>query len=76
MDISEKNMVVAEGRWVSDNLEQTIHCVPLGENVVKVWVDIVNVNSAAFWKSSSEIECLGDAFKSLVAWPKDKVIMC
>lgn len=76
MDISGNNKVVAERRWASDNPKHTVHCFPLGDNAVKVWVDIVNVNTAAVWKPSSEIECLGDAFGSVVAWPKDKVILC
>lgn len=68
--------MVAEGRWASDNPEQTVHFVPLGPNAVKVWIDVVKVTFAEVWRQSSEIECLGDAIGSCIAWPKEKVILC
>ena len=68
--------MVAEGRWASDNPEQTVHFVPLGPNAVKVWIDVVKVTFAEVWGPSSEIECLGDAIGSCIAWPKEKVILC
>ena len=68
--------MVAEGRWASDNPEQTVHFVPLGPNAVKVWIDVVKVTFAEVWRLFSEIECLGDAIGSCIAWPKEKVILC
>lgn len=76
MDINGKKKVVAEGRWASNNPEDTIHFVPLGPNAVKVRVDIVKVDNAENWRPSSEIECMGDAIGTCIAWPEDKIIMC
>ena len=76
MSIGGNRQVVAEGRWASDNPEQTVHFVPLGPNAVKVWIDVVKVTFAEVWRPSSEIECLGDAIGSCIAWPKEKVILC
>lgn len=76
MDIGGKKQVVAEGRWASDNPEVTCHFVPLGPDAAKVWVDVVKVKNAAVWCSSSEIECMGDANGSAIAWPKDKLTFC
>jgi len=76
MSIGGKNQVVAEGRWGSDNPEDSVHFVSLGPNPVKVWIDVVKVNLAEVWRSSSEIECLGDAIGTCIAWPKEKVVLC
>lgn len=50
MDIIRKKKIVAEGRWSSNNPEQTVHSVRLGLDAVRVWVDIVKVNDAAVWR--------------------------
>ena len=76
MSIGGKNQVVAEGRWGSDNPEDSVHFVPLGPNAVKVWIDVVKVNLAEVWRPSSEIECLGDTIGTCIAWPKEKVVLC
>lgn len=75
MDINGENIVVAEGRWSSNNPEQRVHFVPLGPDTGAVWVDVVRVNEAAVWKPSSAIECMEDALGTIVAWPEDKVVM-
>ncbi|KAL0702409.1 hypothetical protein Bca4012_058531 [Brassica carinata] len=71
-----RSQVFAEGIWGSDNPEHSVHFVPLGPNAVKVWVDVVKVTLTEVWRPSSEIECLGDAIGTCIAWPKDKVILC
>lgn len=76
MDIDGKKQVVAEARWASNNPEVTCHFVPLGPDGVKVWVDVVKVKKATVWRPSEEIECMGDAIGSAIAWPKDKIILC
>lgn len=68
--------MVAEGRWASDNPDITVHFVPLGPNGVKVWIDVVKVNKAEVWRPSDEIESMGDALGTCIAWPKEKVIFC
>ena len=68
--------MVAEGRWASDNPDITVHFVPLGPKGAKVWIDVVKVNKAEVWRPSTEIECMGDALGTCIAWPKEKVILC
>lgn len=76
MDITGKKRVVAEGRWASNDPDQNVHFVRLGNNAVKVWIDVVKVSDAAVWRPSTEIECMEDAIGTTIAWPEDKVIMC
>ncbi|CAA7044609.1 unnamed protein product [Microthlaspi erraticum] len=61
MDVNGDSRVVAEGRWASNNQDQTVHFVPLGANAVRVWIDVVKVTDAAVWRPCSEIECMEDA---------------
>ena len=75
MDITGKKRVVAEGRWATNDPAHKVHFVPLGNNAVKVWVDIVKVSKAEVWRPSEEIVILEDALGSIIAWPEDKVIM-
>lgn len=72
----KKNWVVAEGKWATNDPKTSVHFVPLGSNAVKVWVEVVKVHSADVWRKSSEIESMGDALGTYIAWPEDKVIMC
>lgn len=75
MDITGKKRVVAEGRWATNDPKQKVHFVPLGDNVVKVWVDIVKVSDVKVWRPSDEVEIMEDALGTAIAWPEDKVIM-
>lgn len=76
MDVDGKGLVVAEGRWASNDPHQAVHFVPLGANAVRVWVDIVKMSDAAVWRPCSEIKCMADAIGTSIAWPEDKVILC
>ncbi|CAL9216855.1 unnamed protein product [Arabidopsis halleri] len=75
MDITGLNRVVVEGRWSSNDPDLKVHFVPLGNNGVRVWVDIVKVDDAAVWRPSSAVECMEDALGSTIAWPVDKVVL-
>ncbi|CAA7049847.1 unnamed protein product [Microthlaspi erraticum] len=50
LDISGDKRIVAEGRWSSNDPEVLVHFVPLGDNGVRVWVDVVKVNDALVWR--------------------------
>ena len=52
-----------------------MHFVPLGNNAVRVWVDVVKVNDAKVWRPTSAIECMEDAIGTTIAWPEDKVVI-
>ncbi|KAA0057519.1 Plant transposase [Cucumis melo var. makuwa] len=67
--------VVSEGRWSSNDLNVTVHHVPLGPHAVRVWVDLPKKSDAFLWRPNSEMTYIDDAVGSTVAWPLDKVIL-
>ncbi|CAA7049959.1 unnamed protein product [Microthlaspi erraticum] len=75
MDVTGEKRVVAEGRWSSNNPTQVVHFIPLGENAVRVWVDVVKVGDAKLWRPSSFMDCMEDAIGTTVAWPEDKILI-
>ncbi|XP_020876122.1 uncharacterized protein LOC110227132 [Arabidopsis lyrata subsp. lyrata] len=75
MDISGKKQIVAEGRVNSVDPDIKVHCVRLGSNAARVWVDIVKIDDAAVWRPSAEIEYMRDALGSAIAWPMDKLVI-
>lgn len=75
MDITGKKRVMAERRWATNDPKQKVHFVPLDDNAVKVWVDIVKVSDVTVWRPSDEVEIMEDALGTAIAWPEDKVIM-
>jgi len=52
-----------------------VHCVRLGSDAARVWVDIVKIDDAAVWRPTDEIEYMRDAFGSSIAWSMDKLII-
>ncbi|KAF9619952.1 hypothetical protein IFM89_010568 [Coptis chinensis] len=66
--------LVAEGHWETNDPNVKVHCLPLGDNASKVWVDVVKNSEARLWRQSSELETIGDARGSIVAWPTKHVI--
>ncbi|KAG7559310.1 putative transposase Ptta/En/Spm plant [Arabidopsis thaliana x Arabidopsis arenosa] len=75
LDIGGKKQVVAEGRVNSVDPDIKVHCVRLGLNAARVWVDIVKIDDAAVWRPSDEIEYIRDALGSAIAWPMDKLVI-
>jgi len=73
MDISGKKRVVGAGRVHSIDQDQKVHHVRLGENAARVWIDVVNVDDAAVWRPSNEIEYMRDSLGSSIAWPMNKL---
>ncbi|CAE6074033.1 unnamed protein product [Arabidopsis arenosa] len=75
LDIGGKKQVVAEGRVNSVDPDIKVHCVRLGLNAARVWVDIVKIDDAVVWRPSDEIEYMRDALGSAIAWPMDKLVI-
>lgn len=67
--------VIAEGRVSSTDPKALVHFVPLGENAVKVWVDVIKVPNAPLWRPTSEFEFIEDAIGSTIAWPCASIII-
>ncbi|XP_019090430.1 PREDICTED: uncharacterized protein LOC104738576 [Camelina sativa] len=70
-----EEVVVAEGRWQSKELDALVNGLPIGPNVVKVFVDVVLKPETFLWKPTTKISIIKDCLKTFVAWPEDKVVM-
>ncbi|KAA0058324.1 uncharacterized protein E6C27_scaffold409G00010 [Cucumis melo var. makuwa] len=75
LDCGGVGEVVAKGRWSSNDPNVTVHHVPLGPHVVRVWVDLPKKSDAFLWRPNSEMTYIEDAVGSTVAWHLDKVIL-
>lgn len=75
VDWSGKREIVALGRVSSIDPTAMVHCVPLGRNAIKVWVDLVKIPKARLWRTTSDLEVIEDALDTTIAWPATNVIM-
>lgn len=71
----EVDEVVAIGRWVTNDPNAMVHCVALGKNASRVWVDEVKNPSAELWKKYADMETIEDALGSSIAWPIEAIIV-
>ncbi|KAK9176818.1 hypothetical protein WN944_028837 [Citrus x changshan-huyou] len=71
----EVDEVVAIGRWVTNDPNAMVHCVALGKNASRVWVDEVKNPSAELWKKYADMETIEDALGSSIAWPTEAIIV-
>ncbi|KAK9208849.1 hypothetical protein WN944_001210 [Citrus x changshan-huyou] len=73
----EKNVdeIVAIGRWVTNDPNAMVHCVALGKNASRVWVDEVKNPSIELWKKFADMETIEDALGSSIAWPTKAIIV-
>ncbi|CAA7021517.1 unnamed protein product [Microthlaspi erraticum] len=74
LDFNNSGCTIAEGKVCSTNPTDLVHHVPLGENVSKVWVEVVKIGEAAVWRPNSEVVYISDALGTTVAWPNDKLL--
>ena len=51
----EVDEVVAIGHWVTNDPNAMVHCVALGKNASRVWVDEMKNPSAELWKKYADI---------------------
>ncbi|XP_022154305.1 uncharacterized protein LOC111021601 isoform X1 [Momordica charantia] len=65
--------VIAEGRWSSNDPSVLVHHIPLGPNVVRVWVDTVKKPNSYLWRPTSDMMVIDNALGTTIAWPADKV---
>uniref|UniRef100_A0A9I9CUD2 Transposase Tnp1/En/Spm-like domain-containing protein n=1 Tax=Cucumis melo TaxID=3656 RepID=A0A9I9CUD2_CUCME len=66
LDCGGVGEVVAKGRWSSNDPNVTVHHVPLGPHVVRVWVDLPKKSDAFLWRPNSEMTYIEDAVGSTV----------
>ncbi|XP_075478639.1 uncharacterized protein LOC142519491 isoform X2 [Primulina tabacum] len=68
-------LVVAEGRIASTDLNTKVHHVVLGTSCWKVWVDKVLVEKVDLIRPNDEMQFLEDAIRSTVAWLSKFIVL-
>ncbi|KAK9211875.1 hypothetical protein WN943_001253 [Citrus x changshan-huyou] len=71
----EVDEIVAIGCWVTNDPNAMVHCVALGKNASRVWVDEVKNPSIELWKKFADMETIEDALGSSIAWPTKVIIV-
>lgn len=66
-------VIVAEGRWETQEPSALVNGLPLGPKAVKVFVDSVKQPDTSLWRPTAEISYLEDCLMAFVSWPLSKV---
>ncbi|CAA7014673.1 unnamed protein product [Microthlaspi erraticum] len=74
LDLSLDNVVVAEGRWQTEEPKALVNGLPLGPKAVKVFIDQVHQPETFIWRPTIETTNIEDCLLSFVAWPASKVV--
>lgn len=67
-------MIVAEGRWQTQEPSALVNGLPLGPKAVKVFVDQVHQPETFIWRPTMEMTYLEDCVMAFVSWPVSKVV--
>ncbi|XP_020879246.1 uncharacterized protein LOC9301464 isoform X1 [Arabidopsis lyrata subsp. lyrata] len=70
----DEKVLVAEGRWMTQERKALVNGLPLGPNAVKVFVDVVHRPETFLWRPTTELQTIEDCLKSFVAWPARRVV--
>ncbi|CAE5960442.1 unnamed protein product [Arabidopsis arenosa] len=70
----DEKVLVAEGRWQTQERKALVNGLPLGPNAVKVFVDVVHRPETFLWRPTAELQTIEDCLKSFVAWPARRVV--
>nr|AAD22702.1 putative TNP1-like transposon protein [Arabidopsis thaliana] len=73
LDLKNAEVIVAEGRWETQEPSALVNGLPLGPKAVKVFVDSVKQPDTSLWRPTAEISYLEDCLMAFVAWPLSKV---
>lgn len=78
MAIESKTNIVAEGLVFRRNgSDEKIHNIPLGENSVCMSIEnVLSPNDILSISVPGQMETIKDALGSLIAWPKEFVLLC
>ncbi|XP_020889362.1 uncharacterized protein LOC110230497 [Arabidopsis lyrata subsp. lyrata] len=74
LDLSSDEVVVAEGRWQTQEQNALVNGLPLGPVAVKIFVDAVLQPKTFIWRPTMDVTYFEDCLMSYVAWPVHKVI--
>ena len=61
--------VVAKGRWSSSDSNALVQHIPIGPNVVRVWVDVAKQPEMFLWRNTIDMTYFEEAVGTTVAWP-------
>lgn len=75
LDWSGTDEIVAEGCFISSDPKELVNQVPLGENAMKVLVDIPTKPNAFLFRPLVGICRMEEAKGKFIAWPADRVIL-
>ncbi|KAE8649287.1 hypothetical protein Csa_014769, partial [Cucumis sativus] len=64
--------IIVEGRWSSNDPSILVSHVPLGPNVVRVWVDTVKIPNFFLWRRTSDIIVIDNVVGTTIAWLMDE----
>lgn len=72
--MTSDDVVVAKGRWQTQEQNALVNGLPLGPNAMKVFVDVVHQHNTFIWRPTIDITYIEDCLKSFVSWPANKVV--
>ncbi|KAG7588686.1 hypothetical protein ISN44_As07g010020 [Arabidopsis suecica] len=73
LDLSNDDVIVAEGRWQTQEEIALVNGLPLGPKSVKVFVDSVLQLETFIWRSTIDMIYLENCLMAFVSWPVNKV---
>ncbi|CAE5962981.1 unnamed protein product [Arabidopsis arenosa] len=73
LDLSNDDVIVAEGRWQTQEETALVNGLPLGPKAVKVFVDSVLQPETFIWRPTIDMAYLEDCLMAFVSWPVNKV---
>ncbi|XP_020871070.1 uncharacterized protein LOC110225627 [Arabidopsis lyrata subsp. lyrata] len=74
LDLSSDEVIVAEGRWQTQEPSALVNGLPLGPKAIKVFVDQVHQPETFIWRPTMEMTYLEDCVMAFVSWPVSKVV--
>lgn len=72
--MSDGSVVVAEGRWQTQEPKALVNGLPLGPKAVKVFLDLVHEYGTFLWRPTLDMAYLEDCLQSFISWPVSKVV--
>ena len=73
LDFSNDEVIVAEGRWLTQDANELVNGLPLGPKAVKVFVDSVLQPETFIWRPTIDTTYLEDCLMAFVSWHVNKV---
>jgi len=72
--LSLDDVVVAEGRWQTQDCDALVNGIPPRPNSVKIFVDVVHQPDTFIWRSTVDVTYLEDCLLSFVSWHVNKLV--